>query len=67
VAVAQVLCWELTSQNEHLCLENNILNSKIKGRIIFTDDERKSLFDAAAVAMRKKLMDTVVNIVVPAT
>ena len=64
--IARLLCRELTLQNEYLRLENNILISKIEGRIAFTDDERRSLVDAA-LAMGRKLMDTVVNIVKPAT
>jgi len=47
-------------------LENKILKSKIKGRIQFTDDERRSLVDAA-LAMGRKLMKSVVNIVKPPT
>jgi len=41
--ISRLLCQELTVQNEYLSLENNILKSKIKGRIQFTDDERRSL------------------------
>lgn len=64
--VARILCRELTLQNEYLCLENKILKSKIQGRIRFTDDERRSLA-GAALAMGRKLMEAVVNIVKPAT
>ena len=64
--IARLLCRELTLQNEYLRLENKILKSKIKGRIRFTDDERISLVDAA-LAMCRKLMESVVNIVKPAT
>lgn len=64
--IARLLCRELTLQNEYLSLENKILKSKIKGRIRFTDDERRSLVDAA-LAMGKQLMESVVNIVKPAT
>ena len=52
--IARLLCRELTLQNEYLCLENKILKSKIKGRIRFTNDERRSLVDAA-LAMGRKL------------
>lgn len=38
-------------------LENKILKSKIAGRICFTDDERRSLVDAALV-MGRKLMES---------
>ena len=64
--VARILCRELTLQNEYLRLENNILKSKIQGRARFTDDERRSLVDAA-LAMGRKLMERVVNIVKPVT
>jgi len=47
-------------------MENKVLRSKIKGRIQFTDDERRPLVDAA-LAMGRKLMESVVNIVKPAT
>jgi len=45
--ISRLLCQELTVQNEYLRLENKILKSKIKGRIQFTDDERRSLVDTA--------------------
>ncbi len=64
--IARLLCRELILQNEYLRLENKILRSKIEGRIPFTDDERRSLVDAA-LAMGRKLMETVVHIVKPAT
>jgi hypothetical protein len=64
--VARILCRELSLHNEYLRLENEILKSKIKGRIRFTDDERRSLV-ASALAMGRKLMESVVNIVKPAT
>jgi hypothetical protein len=63
--ISRLLSQELTLQNEYLHLENKILKSKIKGRIQFTDDERRSLVDAA-LAMGRKLMKSVVNIVKPA-
>ncbi len=60
--IARLLCRELTLQNEYLRLENKILKSRLPGRIRFTDNERRSLVDAA-LAMGRKLMETVVNIV----
>ena len=64
--VARILCRELTLQNEYLRLENKILKSKIRGRVRFTDDERRSLA-GAALALGRELMEAVVNIVKPAT
>jgi putative transposase len=60
------LCRELTLQNEYLRQENKILKSKIKKRIVFTDDERRTLIDAA-LAMGRDLMEQVVTIVKPKT
>jgi len=48
--VARILCRELTLQNEYLRLENTILKTKIRGRVRFTDDERRSLAGAALSA-----------------
>ena len=45
--VARLLCRELTLQNEYLRLENRILKEKIPGRLRFTDEERRSLTEAA--------------------
>lgn len=64
--VARLLCRELTLQNEYLRAENQVLKSKIKGRIRFTDEERRSLVNAA-LAMGRKLMQEVVSIVKPET
>jgi hypothetical protein len=64
--IVRILCRELTLQNEYLRLENKILKSKIAGCICFTDDERISLVNAAS-AMGRKLMESVFNIVKPAT
>ena len=64
--IARLLCRELTLQNEYLRLENKVLKSRLPGRIRFTDDERRSLVDAA-LAMGRKLMEIVVNIVKPTT
>ncbi len=55
--ISRLLCQKLTVQNEYLRLENKILKSKIKGRIQFTDDERRLLVDAA-LAMGRKLMES---------
>ena len=65
-AVARLLCRELTLQDEYLRAENKVLKSKIKGKIRFTDEERRSLVDAA-LAMGRKLMQEVVGIVKPET
>jgi len=65
--VARLLCRELTLQVDYLVLENKILKSKFEGRRIrFTDDERLSLAEAA-LALGRKLMGGVVNIVKPDT
>jgi putative transposase len=64
--VARLLCRELTLQNEYLRQENKILKSRIKKRISFTDDERRTLVDAA-LAMGRDLMKQVVRIVQPKT
>jgi len=64
--VARLLCRELTLQNEYLRLENRILKEKIPGRLRFTDEERRSLAQAALV-MGRSLMKEVVGIVKPET
>jgi hypothetical protein len=64
--ITRLLCRELTLQNEYLRHENKILKSKIKKRIVFTDDERRTLVDAA-MAMGRDLMEQVVTIVSPKT
>ena len=64
--VTRLLCRELTLQNKYLHQENKILKSKIKKRIVFTDDERRTLVDAALV-MGRDLMEQVVTIVKPKT
>jgi putative transposase len=64
--VARLLCRELTLQNEYLRLENRILKEKVPGRIRFTDEERRSLAEAA-LAMGRSLMKEVVSIVKPET
>jgi hypothetical protein len=64
--VTRLLCKELTLQNEYLLQENKILKSKIKTRISFNNDERRTLVDAA-LAMGRDLMEQVVTIVQPKT
>jgi len=64
--ITRLLCRELTLQNEYLRLENKIFKSKIKKRIVFTDDERRTLVESA-MAMGKDLMEKVVTIVQPKT
>ena len=66
VLVAQLLCRELTQENEYLRTEKRILRSKLPRRIPFTDEERRALVDAALV-MSRKLMRQVVSIVQPDT
>ena len=62
--ITRLLCRELTLQNEYLRLENKMLRSKITKRMTFTDDERRSLIDAA-MTMCRELMEQVVTIVQP--
>ena len=64
--ISRLLCRELTLQNEYLRQENTILKSKIKKRMVFTDDERRTLVEAA-LAMGRDLMEQVVTIVKPKT
>ena len=64
--ITRLLCRELTLQNEYLRQENKVLKSKIKKRIVFTDDERRTLVEAA-MAMGRDLMEQVVTIVQPKT
>jgi putative transposase len=52
--VARLLSRELTLQNEYLRLENRILKEKVTGRIRFTDDERRSLAEAALAVGRSR-------------
>jgi hypothetical protein len=54
----------LTLQNEHLRAENKILKSKIKKRIVFADENRRTLVDSA-LAMGRDLMKEVISIVKP--
>ncbi len=65
-AVTRLLCRELTLQNEYLRQENRILKSKLKKRISFTDDERRTLAEAA-LAIGRDLMEQIVTIVRPKT
>lgn len=64
--ITRLLCRELTLQNEYLSHENKILKSKIKKRIVFTENERRTLVEAAMV-MGRDLMEQVVKIVQPKT
>jgi putative transposase len=64
--ITRLLCRELTLQNEYLRHENKILKSKIKKRIVFTDNERRTLVESA-MAMGRDLMEQVVTIVQPKT
>ncbi len=64
--ITRLLCRELTLQNEYLRRENKILKSKINKKIVFTDDERRTLVESA-MAMGKDLMEKVVTIVQPKT
>lgn len=64
--ITRLLCRELTLQNEYLRQENKILKSKVKKRISFTDDERRTLVESA-MAMGSDLMGQVVTIVKPKT
>lgn len=64
--VARLLCRELILQNEYLRLENRTLKGKLPGRVQFTDEERRSLAEAA-LAMGRSLMKEVVTIVKPET
>jgi hypothetical protein len=59
--VARLLCREVTQQNEYLLLENRTLKSKVPGRLRFTDEERRSLTEAA-LAMGRSLMRQVAHV-----
>ena len=61
--VARLLCRELTLE-----LENRIVKEEAepKGRLRFTDEQRRSLTEAA-LAMGRSLMKEVVSIVKPET
>jgi len=60
VTEARLLRRELTLQNELLRVENKILKSKIRGHLLFTNDERRSPVNAAP-AMGRKLMELPVS------
>ena len=64
--ITRLLSRELTLQNEYLKTENKILKSKVKGRMAFTTEEKRTLIDAALV-LGKDLMKEIVSIVKPAT
>jgi putative transposase len=64
--IARLLCKELTLQVEYLRTEVEVLRSRVPGRMRFTDEERRSLVDAA-LAMGRDAMRAVVSIVKPDT
>ena len=66
--VARLLCREVTLENAYLREENRILKDKAreKGRLRFTDDERRCLVEAA-LALGRSLLKEVVTIVQPET
>ena len=66
MTVAQLHCKDLVLENEYLRVENRILRSKVPKRIPFTEDDRRSLVDSA-LALGRKLMESVVHIVKPET
>jgi hypothetical protein len=66
--VARLLCQEVTLENAYLREENRVLKAKAEkhGRLRFTDDERRSLVEAA-LALGRSLMKEVVTSVQPDT
>jgi hypothetical protein len=46
-AITRLLCRELILQNEYLRAENKILKSKIGRGVDFTDEDRRTLVNAA--------------------
>ncbi len=56
--ITRLLCRELTLQNACLKVENKILKSKIKKRLLFTDEERQLLTESA-LATGKDLMNKI--------
>ena len=48
---------ELLKRNEYIAAENEILKTKIKGKIKFTDDERRTLSRLAKDLGREALAD----------
>ncbi len=64
--VSRLLHRELVTENEYLRVENRVVKSKVPGQIRFTDEERRSLVDAA-LAMGRRAMRAVVSIVKPET
>ena len=64
--ISRLLCKEQTLQVAYLRKEVAFLRSKVPGRLRFTDEERRSLADAA-LAMGRKAMRAVVSIVKPET
>ena len=66
MTVAKLHCKDLVLENEYLRVENRILRSKLPQRLPFTDDDRRSLV-ASALALGRKVMESVVRIVKPET
>jgi len=64
--IARLLCKELTLQVEYLRKEVEVLRSRVPGRLRFTNEERRSLVDAA-LAMGRRAMEAVVSLVRPET
>jgi len=62
--IARLLCKEQTLQVEYLREEVEVLRSRVPSRLRFTDEERRSLANAA-LAMGRKAMRAVVSIVKP--
>jgi hypothetical protein len=64
--ISRLLYREQTLQVEYLRTEVEVLRSRVSSRIRFTDEERRSLVDAA-LAMGRDAMRAVVSIVKPDT
>jgi hypothetical protein len=64
--ITRLLCRALILQNEYPRQENKVLKSKLNKRMVFTDDERRTLVESA-MAMGRNWMEQVVTIVQPKT
>ena len=64
--ISRLLCREQTLQVEYLRTEVKSLRSRVPGRLRFTDEERRSLAEAA-MAMGRQAMRAVVSIAKPDT
>jgi putative transposase len=64
--VSRLLQRDLVHQVEYLQVQCGVIRSRVPGRIRFTDEERRSLVDAA-LAMGREAMRAVVTIVKPET